>query len=64
MPKNIYANDMMHNNGQMKAENIYMAPIYMYSRLGLGVYGPYIYIYIERFRGFHPKHNIYIYIYA
>ena len=29
----------------MKAANIYMASIYMYARLGLGLYGPYICIY-------------------
>ena len=43
MHKNIYANDKMHINIKMKTKNIYMAPIYMYDRLGLGVYSLYIY---------------------
>ena len=43
MPKNINANDIMHNNGQINAENIYIASIYRYTRLELGVYGPYVY---------------------
>ena len=42
MPKTIYANDIMHINGQKKDENVYIASIYMYSRLILGVLGPYI----------------------
>ena len=33
MHKHIYANDEMHFNIQMKAENIYIAPMYMYARL-------------------------------
>ena len=37
----VYANDIMHIYIQIKAENIYMASIYMYARLGLGIYGPY-----------------------
>ena len=47
--KNIYANNRIHNNGQMRAVNIYMAPIYMYSRLQLGVCSLYIYMYIYQF---------------
>ena len=47
----VYANDKVHIHNQMKAENIYMGSIYMYARLGLGVYGPYTCIYndIEAF---------------
>ena len=44
MHKHIYAKNKMHINIQVKAENIYIAPIYMYARLELGVYGPYTYI--------------------
>ena len=44
MPKIVYVAEIMHDNIQMKAENIYMVSIYMYARLGLGIYGPYIYI--------------------
>ena len=49
----VYANDIMHKNSQIKAENIYMATIYMYARLGLGVYS--LYIYIDQFRGLRTK---------
>ena len=41
----LYIKDIMHIHIQMKAENIYMASIYMYARLGLGFYGPYMCIY-------------------
>ena len=44
MPKHINANDVMHIDSQIKAENIYIAPIYMYTRLRLGVYRLYIYV--------------------
>ena len=43
MPKSIYANYITYNNSQIKAENIYMAPTYINSRLGLGIYSQYIY---------------------
>ena len=46
MPKKVYAGDKMHKKHKMKPENIYIAPIYIYTRLVLGVYDPYIYIYI------------------
>ena len=46
MPKMVYANYIVHDNGQIKAKNIYIIPIYMYAMLGLDIYGPYIYIYI------------------
>ena len=48
MPKIVYAADVMYKKRSIKAESIYMVPIYMYARLGLGVYSPstYIYIYI------------------
>ena len=46
MPTMIYTDYIMHEISQMKTVNIYMVPIYMYAKLGLGVYGPYIYIYI------------------
>ena len=45
--KMVYANDIMHIHIQIKAENIYMVSIYMYSRLGVGLYGPYIGIYAD-----------------
>ena len=35
----------MHENSQIKAENIYMEPIYIGTRLGLGIYSPHIHIY-------------------
>ena len=62
----------MHINIQMKAGNIYMAPIYMYARLLLGIYGPYIYTYIYIYvyiyrlikRLVHKAEPIYIYIYT
>ena len=34
----------MHIDIQIKAANLYIAPICMYSRLGVGLYGPYTYI--------------------
>ena len=43
MLKTIYANNVMHNNGQMKPENIYITPIHMYARIRL-VYIAYIYV--------------------
>ena len=49
----------------MKAENTYMASIYMYRRLVLGLYGSYTYIYI--YANMEPctqsRADIYIYIY-
>ena len=63
----------MHIHMQMNAANIYMAYIYMYSRLGLGVYGPYtciygdieacaqsgaIYIYIHTLESWHARPNL------
>ena len=48
----------------MKAENIYMAYIYMYKRLGLGLYGPYICIYGDMEACAQSGANIYIYIYT
>ena len=46
MPKILYTNYIMHDNSQIKAANIYMAPIYMCERVELGIYGLYIYVYI------------------
>ena len=45
LSKIVYAKDIMHIHMQIKAANIYMVYIYMYARLGLGVYGPHICIY-------------------
>ena len=43
----IYAEYTMHENSQVKVENICIKPIYTFERLGLGIYGPYIYIYSD-----------------
>ena len=43
--KMVYENDKIQKNNRIETENIYMALLYMYARLRLGVYGPYIYIY-------------------
>ena len=59
----VYANNIMHIHIQMKAENIYMAYICMYSRTGLGLYGPYICIYGDIEACAQIGANIYIYIY-
>ena len=63
IPKYIYANDKVHNNSQMKAANIYIAPIYMYARFRLGVYSLYIckYTYLEAYA--QSRADIYMYIY-
>ena len=45
MPKIVYVAEIIHNNGQIKAEKIYMVPIYMYTRLEYGVYDQNICIY-------------------
>ena len=47
----------------MKAENVYMTSIYMYSRFRLGVYGPYTRIYADIKACTQSGANIYIYIY-
>ena len=60
----VYANDIMHINIQMKAANIYMAPMYIYARLGLGLYGPYICIYADIEACAQSGANIYIYTHA
>ena len=59
----VYANDIMHIHIQIKAENIYMASIYMYSRFVLGLYGLYICIYGDLEACSQSGANIYIYIY-
>ena len=64
MPKYIYAKDKMHINIQIKAENIYMASIYMYTRLVLGSYGLYICIYADIEACTQSGANIYTYIYT
>ena len=61
--KMAYVNDIMHIYIQMKAENRYKASIYMYEKLGLGVYGPYTYIYADIEACTQSRANIYIYIY-
>ena len=61
--KMVYANNKEHIHNQIKAENIYMGSIYMYSRLVLGVYGPYICIYSDTEACAQNGANIYIYIY-
>ena len=63
MPKTIYANDIMHINGQKKAENIFIASIYMYLRLILGVYNPYTRICNDLEACTQSVAYIYIYIY-
>ena len=60
----VYANDKVHIHIQMKAANIYMGSIYMYARLGLGLYGPYICIYGDIEACTQSGANIYIYIHA
>ena len=57
----VYAKDIMHIHMQMNAANIYMAYIYMYTRLGLGVYGPYTCIYGDIEACAQSGANIYIY---
>ena len=53
----------MHINIQIKAKKIYMAPIYMYTRLRLGLYGPYICIYTDIEACTQSRAYVYIYIY-
>ena len=55
----------MHIHIQIKAANIYIGFIYMYSRLVLVIYGPYIGIYadIEAYTQIRAAIYIYIYIY-
>ena len=60
----VYAKDIMHTHMQMKAANIYMAYIYMYASLVLGVYGPYTCIYGDIKACAQSGANIYIYIYT
>ena len=57
----VFAKDIMHIHIQIKAENIYIASIYMYARLGLGVYGPYTCIYGEIEACAQSGANIYTY---
>ena len=57
----IYAKDIVHIHMQMKAANIYMAYIYMYARLVLGVYSPYTCIYGDIEACAQSGANIYIY---
>ena len=64
MHKCIYTNDKVHIHIQMKAANIYMGSIYMNTRLGLGVYSPYICIYSDIETCTQIGANIYIYIYT
>ena len=61
--KMVYTKDIMHIHTQIKAENIYMASIYMYARLLLGIYGPYTCIYANIEACMQIGANIYIYIY-
>ena len=61
--KMVYANDIMHIHIQKKAENIFMASIYMYARLGLGVCSLYTCIYANIEACAQSRANIYIYIY-
>ena len=58
------ANDIMHKNNQMKAANIYMAPIHMYARLGLGLYSPYVSIKRLAYKAKPIYIYIYIYVYS
>ena len=60
--KMVYVSDIMHINTQMKAENIYMASIYMYKRLQLGLYSSYIGIYADIEACVQSRADIYIYI--
>ena len=60
----VYAKDIVHIHMQMKEANIYMAYIYMYARLGLGIYGPYTCIYGEIEACTQSRAKIYIYIHA
>ena len=57
----VYAKDIVHIHMQMKEANIYVAYIYMYARLGLGVYGPYTCIYTDIEACAQSGANIYIY---
>ena len=45
--KIVYSAEIMHDDSQIKAENINIIPIYMYAMLELGIYSPYKYIYIR-----------------
>ena len=60
----VYAKDKVHIHNQIKAANIYMGSIYMYERLGLGVYGLYTCIYTDIEACAQSGANIYIYIYV
>ena len=60
--KTIYPNDIMYNNGQIKAEKIYMAPIYIHARLELGVYSQYTYTESDLEAYAQSAVDIYIYI--
>ena len=57
----VYAKDIVYIHNQIKAANIYMGSIYMYARLGLGVYGPYTCIYTDIEACAQSGANIYIY---
>ena len=59
----VYANDIMHISIQIKAENTNIEFIYMYKRLGLGLYDPYICIYADIEACTQSRADIYIYIY-
>ena len=60
----VYTNNIMHVHIQIKAENIYIAYIYMYARLVLGLYGPYICIYGDIEACMQSGATIYIYIHT
>ena len=52
----------MYEIGQIKAVNIFIAPIHIDARLELGMYNPYIYNNLEAFKKMQPTY-IYIYLY-
>ena len=61
MPKMAHAADVMYKKRLVKAENIYLVPIYMYSKLTLGRYSPHIYLYIAIQRFAYKAQPLYIY---
>ena len=63
MPKTMYADYTMHVISQVKPLNLYRASIYMYERLILGLYIPYICICNDLEAYTQCRADIYIYIY-
>ena len=65
MPKKIYADYVIYENSQIKAVDIYMVPLYIYSRLLFIIYGLCICIHsdLEACTQSAAKAYVYIYVY-